>query len=71
MTFVSVGFQWAAVVKVVDIVVVVVVVFANHWQDAQPHSELVQVGQAEKVCKFFDLEKEMSMSIRGHTTKNS
>ena len=40
--------QWAAVVEVV--VGIVVVVFAIHcWQDAQPHSELVQAGQAEKV----------------------
>ena len=38
--------QWAAVVEVV---VGIVVVFVNHWQDAQPHSELVQAGQAEKV----------------------
>ena len=66
MTFVfhNQAAQWAAVVEVVvdTVVGIVVVVFANHWQDAQPepHSaELVQVGQAEKVCKFFDLEKEM------------
>ena len=39
--------QWAAVVEVV--VGIVVVVFAIHWQGAQPHSELVQAGQAEKV----------------------
>lgn len=44
MTFV---FQWAAVVEVV--VGIVVVVFVIHWQDVQPHSELVQAGQAEKV----------------------
>ena len=49
--------QWAAVVGVV--VGIVVVVFAIHWQDAQPHSELVQAEQAEKVGKFFDLEKEI------------
>ena len=45
--------QWAAVVEVVVgtvVGIVVVVVFVI---------ELVQVGQAEKVCKFFDLEKEM------------
>ena len=49
--------QWAAVVGVVGIVVgIVVVVFANHCRSAGqlhwlavPHSELVQVGQAEKV----------------------
>jgi uncharacterized membrane protein YccC len=53
--------QWAAVVEVVvgTVVGIVVVVFVL---------EVVQVGQAEKVYKFFDLEKEMSMSIRGHTT---
>ena len=37
--------QWVAVVEV-DVGIVVVL---NHWQDAQPHSELVQAGQAEKV----------------------
>ena len=53
--------QQAAVVEVavgivVGIVVVVVVIFANHCRSAgqlhwlaAPHSELVQVGQAEKV----------------------